>query len=87
METESQVKTDRITRIVDKEAIGLLQEKLETLCSDRRTRRYVMPTVSDPCLYSQWVRDEQYLILVYMNDIMIIMIAGAKDSICRSSLN
>jgi hypothetical protein len=34
------------------------------------------PTVSDPCLYSRWSGGKQYLILVYVDDILI---AGERE--------
>ena len=45
------------------------------------------PTVSDPCLYSRWSGGKQYLILVYVDDILIAgerveHIQEIKDSIC-----
>jgi hypothetical protein len=46
------------------------------------------PTVSDPCLYSRWAGGKQYLILVYVDDILIAgerveHIQEIKDSICE----
>jgi hypothetical protein len=46
------------------------------------------PTVSDPCLYSRWSGGKQYLILVYVDDILIAgervqHIQEIKDSICN----
>ena len=42
------------------------------------------PTVSDPCLYSRWVHGEQYLVLVYVDDILIAgkNVGHIKKSIC-----
>jgi hypothetical protein len=47
------------------------------------------PTVSDPCLYSRWTGGKQYLILVYVDDILIAgedvaHIQEIKDSICSA---
>jgi hypothetical protein len=48
---------------------------------------HFMPTVSDPCLYSRWSGGKQYLVLVYVDDILIAgerveHIQEIKDSIC-----